>query len=146
MSKLIDIKEIMRVIPHRYPFLLIDRIISHVPGEKLVALKNVTINEEFFQGHFPGEPVMPGVLIIEAMAQAAAYFAMQSLPAEKRKGAICYLAKLDNVRFKEPVVPGDSLHLHVEQERMKSSLCKMVGHAQVGDKVVAEANLTAILK
>lgn len=146
MNEPIDITEIMRVIPHRYPFLLIDRIINYVPGERILALKNVTINEKFFQGHFPGQPVMPGVLIIEAMAQAAAYFAMQGLSVEKRKRAICYLARLDNVRFRDPVVPGDTLHLHVEQERIKASLCKMIGHAKVGDKTVAEANLTAILK
>jgi len=146
MSELIDIEEIMRVIPHRYPFLLIDKIISYIPEKKIVALKNETINEGFFQGHFPGKPVMPGVLIIEAMAQAAAYFAMQSLPEEKRKGAICYLAKLDNVRFKEPVVPGDSLHLHIRQKQMRFNLCKMGGQATMGCKVVAEANLTAILK
>jgi 3-hydroxyacyl-[acyl-carrier-protein] dehydratase len=146
MNKFLDIKEIMKVIPHRYPFLLIDRIVKSVPDIEIIALKNITANEEFFKGHFPLNPVMPGVLIIEAMAQAAAFFAMQHITEDHKKDAICYLATLDKVRFRHPVIPGDTMYLHIKQIQKKSKICKMAGEARVDDNVVAEAVLTAILK
>jgi len=108
MEKIFDIQKIMSILPHRYPFIMIDRILELVPGEKVVALKNVTINEPFFQGHFPGNPIMPGVLMIEAMGQAGAVLAAESL-AEKERGSLIYFMGMNKVKFRKPVVPGDQI-------------------------------------
>jgi beta-hydroxyacyl-ACP dehydratase FabZ len=142
MGTTLDILDIMRRLPHRYPFLLIDRIIRIVPGESIVALKNVTMNEPFFQGHFPSQPVMPGVLIVEAMAQAGGVLASESRAAEQ-PGAIIYFMGMDQVRFRRPVVPGDQLFLEARVLKMRSKVAKMAGRALVNDKLVAEAELMA---
>lgn len=135
---MLDIKQIQSVIPHRYPFCLIDRI-EEVSENKITAIKNVTINENFFQGHFPGEPVMPGVLIIEAMAQAGAYVILSM---EENKGKIAYFGGIDKAKFRGKVVPGDTLRLEVEMIKVKKMAGIGKGVAYVGDKKVAEAELT----
>jgi 3-hydroxyacyl-[acyl-carrier-protein] dehydratase len=137
-----DILAIMQRLPHRYPFLLIDRVLRIVPGEEIVALKNVTLNEPFFQGHFPARPVMPGVLIIEALAQAGGVLAAEARGAEKQ-GGIIYFMGMDNVRFRRPVVPGDQLILEARVLKMRSKVAKMSGRALVGDQLAAEAELMA---
>jgi beta-hydroxyacyl-ACP dehydratase FabZ len=142
MSTTLDIMAIMRRLPHRYPFLLIDRIISLVPGESITALKNVTMNEPFFQGHFPSQPVMPGVLIVEAMAQAGGVLASESR-GPGSSAAIIYFMGMDQVRFRRPVVPGDQLVLEARVLKMRSKVAKMAGRALVGDTLVAEAELMA---
>ena len=142
MKKVYDIEKIMDILPHRYPFLLIDRIIEIIPGEKIVALKNVTINEPFFQGHFPGVPIMPGVLIVEAMGQAGGILAFSSAPQEN-KNAILYFMGMDKVRFRKPVVPGDQLLIEAKILKQRSRAIKMSGIATVEEKLVAEAELMA---
>lgn len=142
MEIIADVKQIMEVIPHRYPFLLIDRIVALEEGKKIVALKNVTINEQFFNGHFPIEPVMPGVLIIEAMAQAGAY---AILSMEEYKGKIAYFGAINNVKFRDKVVPGDTLKLEVELLKLKKVAGIGKGIAYVGDKKVAEAEFTFMI-
>jgi 3-hydroxyacyl-[acyl-carrier-protein] dehydratase len=137
-----DIQKIMELLPHRYPFIMIDRIIELVPGEKVVALKNVTINEPFFQGHFPGEPIMPGVLIIEAMGQAGAILAAESMDQEK-KGSLIFFMGMDKVKFRKPVVPGDQLIFEIKFLKQRSQAFKMSGIASIDDKRVAEAELMA---
>lgn len=140
----IDIKQIMRMIPHRYPILLVDRILEFVPGQSAVGLKNVTMNEPHFMGHFPGEPVMPGVLIIEAMAQTAAILVVNSLGAES-EGKLVYFMTIDGAKFRKPVTPGDSLHIHVEKVQARGSVWKFSGKAFVDGKLCAEANFSAML-
>jgi beta-hydroxyacyl-ACP dehydratase FabZ len=142
MEKLHDILAIMERLPHRYPFLLIDRIIDLIPGKKVVALKNVTINEPFFTGHFPKEPVMPGVLILEAMAQAGGVLAWESAGDEK-KTMTFYFTAMDRVRFRKMVVPGDQLVFEIELLKMRSNAVKMAGTAKVDDMLVAEAQMMA---
>jgi len=142
VEKIYDIEKIMDILPHRYPFLLIDRIIEIIPGEKIVALKNVTINEPFFQGHFPGVPIMPGVLIVEAMGQAGGILAFSSAPQEN-KNAILYFMGMDKVRFRKPVVPGDQLLIEAKILKQRSKAVKMSGIATVEEKLVAEAELMA---
>lgn len=142
MDTVLDILAIMQRLPHRYPFLLIDRIVRFVPGEEIVALKNVTMNEPFFQGHFPAKPVMPGVLIIEALAQAGGILAAEIRGAEKQ-GDIIYFMGMDAVRFRKPVVPGDQLMLEARVLRMRSRVAKMAGRALVDGQLVAEAELMA---
>ncbi len=137
-----NIQEIMKLLPHRYPFLLIDRVLELVPGKNAVAMKNVTINEPFFQGHFPQTPIMPGVLIVEAMAQAGGILAFESIPKEKQ-GALIYFMGMDKVRFRRPVVPGDQLIFKVEILKLRSKVIKMKGDASVDDARVAEAELMA---
>jgi 3-hydroxyacyl-[acyl-carrier-protein] dehydratase len=137
-----DILEIEKLLPHRYPFLLVDRVIEYVPGQKLVAYKNVTANEQFFQGHFPGHPVMPGVLILEALAQAAALLGYKSSNANPETH-VTYLMGIDGARFRRPVVPGDRLTLTVEVVRNKSTIWKEKGVATVDGQVVAEAEFLA---
>jgi 3-hydroxyacyl-[acyl-carrier-protein] dehydratase len=142
MDTVLDILAIMQRLPHRYPFLLIDRIVRFVPGEEIVALKNVTMNEPFFQGHFPAKPVMPGVLIIEALAQAGGILAAEIRGSEKQ-GDIIYFMGMDAVRFRKPVVPGDQLMLEARVLRMRSRVAKMAGRALVDGQLVAEAELMA---
>ena len=137
-----DILEIQRWIPHRYPFLLVDRVLDLVPNERIVTIKNVTSNEEFFQGHFPGHPVMPGVLIMEAMAQTAAVFARYS-EAELLKNKTFYLVGADNFKWKKQVVPGDQLHIVMKSVRKRNPLWVMEGEVSVDGKVVASGTLTA---
>lgn len=139
---MMDIKEIMNILPHRFPMLLIDRVIDIEEGKKVVAIKNVTMNEQFFQGHFPQEPVMPGVLIIEAMAQAGCV-AMLSL--EENKGKIGYFGGIDKAKFRGKVVPGDTLRLEVEIIKFKRSIGVGKGIAYVDDKKVAEAEITFMI-
>jgi beta-hydroxyacyl-ACP dehydratase FabZ len=136
------VQEIMKLLPHRYPFLLVDRILELHPGEKVVALKNVTFNEPFFQGHFPGTPIMPGVLILEAMAQAGGVLAFESM-SEARPGAIIYFMGMDKVRFRKPVVPGDQLFFEVQVLKQRSRAMKMAGIATVDGERAAEAELMA---
>ncbi len=142
MDTTYDVQDIMKFLPHRYPFLMIDRILEIVPGDRVVAIKNVTINEPFFQGHFPENPIMPGVLIIEAMGQAGSVLASSSLP-EKNQGAVIYFMGMDKVKFRKPVVPGDQLLFEVKILRKRSTTFKMSGIAKVDGKVVAEAELLA---
>jgi beta-hydroxyacyl-ACP dehydratase FabZ len=142
METPLDILAIMRRLPHRYPFLLIDRIITIVPGESIIALKNVTINEPFFQGHFPAQPVMPGVLIVEAMAQAGGVLASEIRGTEK-PGEIIYFMGMDQVRFRRPVVPGDQLILEARVLKMRAKVAKMAGRALVDGQLAAEAELMA---
>lgn len=137
----IDIIEIIKTLPHRYPFLLVDRVLEMVPGESIKAIKNVTFNEEFFQGHFPGQPVMPGVLIIEAMAQAGGIMAYKAQP--QAKGRLIYFMAIDKVKFRQPVVPGDQLVFELKTTHKSSRAWKMSGRAYVDGKVVSQAELTA---
>ena len=142
MEMVIDINTIMRHLPHRYPFLLVDRVIAFEKNKRIVALKNVTINEPYFQGHFPDTPIMPGVLIVEAMGQAGGVLVTESLPPEK-KGKLIYFMGFDRVRFRKPVVPGDQLFLELDMLKMRSKVVKMAGVAKVDGKTVAEAQLMA---
>jgi 3-hydroxyacyl-[acyl-carrier-protein] dehydratase len=144
MSEVIDIRRIMQMIPHRYPFLLIDRVFDIVPNESAVGLKNVTINENFFQGHFPSAPVMPGVLIIEAMAQTAATLVVHSAGAAL-EGKLVYFMAIDAAKFRRPVVPGDSLHIHVKKQQNRRNVWKFECEAKVGDDLCAEAIITAMI-
>jgi len=138
-----DIAAIVNLIPHRYPFLLVDRIVELVPGERVVGLKNVTMNEAFFQGHFPGAPVMPGVLIIEAMAQTGGILAYHAVP--EAKGRLIYFMGMDKVKFRRPVVPGDQLLMELTMAHKSSRAWKMAGKAMVDGKVAAQAELTAAI-
>ncbi|MDP2754795.1 MAG: 3-hydroxyacyl-ACP dehydratase FabZ [Nitrospirota bacterium] len=139
---MMDIKEIQKLLPHRYPFLLVDRIIDIEPGIKAVGIKNVTINEEFFQGHFPGHPIMPGVLIIEALAQVAGLLAFRSGISE---GKSVYFMSIEKAKFRKPVVPGDQLRLEISILQQRGNVWKFSGNAVVEEKVVAEAEFTAMV-
>jgi 3-hydroxyacyl-[acyl-carrier-protein] dehydratase len=141
-----DINEILRYLPHRYPFLLIDRVLSHEAGKSITALKNVTINEPFFVGHFPHHPVMPGVLIIEAMAQAAAILSFVTMGAKADDKSIYYFVGIDNARFKRPVTAGDALHITVELTRHVRGIWKFSAVARVDDAVAAEAELMCTVR
>ena len=141
---MIDIRQIMDLLPHGYPFLLIDRILEIEPGKRIVGIKNVTYNEPFFPGHFPGRPIMPGVLIVEAMAQTAGVLAFKSLPEDEQRKPVLFLG-LDNVRFRKPVVPGDQLRMELEITRHRQATWGFKGKAFVEDKLVAEADLLAML-
>ena len=142
---MIDVKEIMQILPHRYPFLLVDRIESLKEGEEIVGIKNVSVNEPFFVGHFPGNPIMPGVLIIEAMAQVGGVLAFHSSPKEWA-GSLVYFMGIDKVRFRKPVVPGDQLRLKLTTIRQKQRVFKMRGEAYVDETLVAEAELMAAIE
>ena len=142
MESSYDIQGIMELLAHRYPFLLLDRVIEVVPGDKVTALKNVTINEPFFQGHFPGRPIMPGVLIIEAMAQAGGILAYLTASAEQRNRLI-YFMGMDKVRFRKPAVPGDQIVFEAKILKFRTKAAKMSGIARVDDELVAEAELMA---
>lgn len=137
-------EEVQQILPHRYPFLLVDRILDFTLNEKVVGLKNVTVNESFFQGHFPGKPIMPGVLIIEAMAQAGGILAYKSAPQLTAKKLI-YFMGMDKVKFRKPVVPGDQLILELVALRRGQRVWKMQGRAFVKEALVAEAELTAAI-
>ena len=139
----LEIREIMERIPHRYPILLVDRVIELVPGQRIVAIKNVTMNEPFFQGHFPGAPVMPGVLVIEAMAQAGAVLLLSDIP--DRASKLVYFTGIDQARFRRPVVPGDQIRLNVSVMKLRARTCKMRGLADVGGELVAEAEIMSAL-
>jgi len=141
---MIDIKKIMAILPHAYPFLLVDRIVEIEPGKRVVGIKNVTYNEPFFPGHFPGRPIMPGVLIVEAMAQTAGILVFNSLPEEDRKKNVFFLG-IDNVRFRKPVIPGDQLRMELEITRHRQSIWGFKGKASVDGNVVAEGDLLAML-
>jgi 3-hydroxyacyl-[acyl-carrier-protein] dehydratase len=138
---ILNTMEIMKLLPHRYPFLMIDGIVEIEEGKRIVGIKNVTINEPFFQGHFPGHPVMPGVLIIEAMAQVGGVFAIVSDKIGSEM--VTYFAGIDNARFRKPVVPGDTLRMELELAARKRGLYCFSGKAYVGDTLVAEADLKA---
>jgi 3-hydroxyacyl-[acyl-carrier-protein] dehydratase len=143
MEQVYDIQKIMEFLPHRYPFILVDRVLEVVSNERIVGLKNVTINEPFFQGHFPGAPIMPGVLMVEAMAQIGGVLAFESSPLEEL-GKVIYFMGIDKVRFRKPVVPGDQLILDVTIIKRRGSTFKMSGKATVDGNVVAEAELMAM--
>ncbi len=143
-AKAIDINRIMEMIPHRYPMLMVDRILEIIPGQSALALKNVTINEPHFKGHFPGFPVMPGVLIIEAMAQTAAIVVVEAM-GEEAKGKVVFFMTIDEARFRKPVGPGDSMHIHVEKVQARGPVWKFSGKATVGDKLCAEATFSAMI-
>jgi len=136
-----EIGAILEHLPHRYPLLLVDRVIECEPGKSIVALKNVTINEPFFAGHFPHHPVMPGVLIIEALAQAAALLSFRTLDTKPDAKSVIYFVGIDEARFKRPVVPGDQLMLHVSIDRIVRGIWKYTAEARVGDAVAAQAKL-----
>ncbi|MBL8835824.1 MAG: 3-hydroxyacyl-ACP dehydratase FabZ [Alphaproteobacteria bacterium] len=140
----IDIGRIQQLLPHRYPFLMIDKVVDVVPGETATGIKNVTINEPFFVGHFPQRPVMPGVLIIESMAQTAAVLVMHTMGAVA-EGKVVYFMTIDNARFRRPVVPGDVLHVHVKKERSRGNVWKFRGEVKVEGALAAEAEYSAMI-
>lgn len=136
-----DVEKILSLLPHRYPFLLVDRVLEVQGTQKIVGLKNVTFNEPFFQGHFPSHPVMPGVLIVEAMAQTGGLLLMEQIP--DREAKVVYFMALDNVKFRKPVVPGDQLRMEVEMIQFRGKVARMKGTAFVDGKVAAEAEMLA---
>ena len=140
------IEEVLRHLPHRYPFLLVDRVLECVPGKSLVALKNVTINEPFFPGHFPNRPVMPAVLILEAMAQATGILALRTLARLPSKDEMYYFVGVDNARFRHPVEPGDQLIIEIDLIRTSQNIWKVAGRGRVGDRIVATADLMGALR
>ena len=139
---IMTIQEIMKILPHRYPMLLVDRILEIDPGKRIVGLKNVTANEQFFQGHFPGAPVMPGVLIVEAMAQCGAVLFLRDMPDRDKR--LFLFGGVDKARFRKPVVPGDQLIMEIEVLQRRASTVKLRGSARVNDAVVAEAELLSV--
>ncbi len=141
-----DIHEILKQLPHRYPFLLVDRVLEVEKGKSIKALKNVTINEPFFVGHFPHRPVMPGVLMLEAMAQVAALLAFDTLGVTPDNKTIYYFAGIDGARFKRPVEPGDQLVMDVTLERMKAGIFKFKGTTRVGEEIACEAELMCTMR
>jgi len=143
-SGTVDIAGIMRAIPHRYPFLLLDRMVDVVLGESATGVKNVTVNENFFQGHFPGLPVMPGVLIIEAMAQTAAVLVVETMGPDAA-GKVVYFMSIEGAKFRRPVVPGDQLRIHIKREHRRRNVWKFAAQAKVDGIVVAEATYAAMI-
>ena len=137
----IEIGEVLARLPHRYPFLLVDRAVEYIPNKSIRGIKNVTINEPFFTGHFPQKPIMPGVLILEALAQASGILAFGSVGKTPAQGSLYYLVGSDSARFKQPVVPGDQLHLYVEMTRNMRGIYKFTAEASVEGRVVAQAEL-----
>lgn len=140
----LDVERVMQMIPHRYPMLMIDRVIKLVPDQSATGIKNVTINEPFFQGHFPQKPVMPGVLIIEAMAQTAAVLVVHTLGAAAEQKLV-YFMTIDGGRFRKPVVPGDTIHIEVIKQRRRGTVWKFAGEARVDGALVAEATFAAMI-
>lgn len=145
METPLDIQHIMKHIPHRYPFILVDRILEMEPQKRVVGLKNVTMNEPYFQGHFPGTPIMPGVLIVEAMAQTSGVLAISSLD-KGNEGALMYFMGMDQVKFRKMVVPGDQLIMELEVLKQRAKIMKLAGVAKVDGQVVAEAQLMATIE
>ena len=143
-SRIMDVEDIMKVLPHRYPFLLVDRILELEPGKRVVGVKNVTINEPFFEGHFPGHPIMPGVLIIEAMAQVGGMLLLGAVPDPQSK--VVYFTSLNNVKWRRPVKPGDQLRFELDMLQVRGMMCKMQGVAKVDGEVVAEAEMGAMVR
>lgn len=141
---MIDIKRIMDMIPHRYPLLLIDRVRDIVPGESAVGIKNITVNEPVFQGHFPKHPIFPGVLIVESMAQTAAVLVVHSL-GKDAEGKLVYFMSIDEARFRRPITPGDQIHVHVTKERARGNVWKFKGVAKVDGNVCSEAVFSAMI-
>jgi len=141
----LDIERIKAMIPHRYPMLMIDKVIDVIASTSATGVKNVTVNEPFFQGHFPARPVMPGVLIIEAMAQTAAVLVVHSL-GPSAEGKLVYFMSVDGARFRRPVVPGDQMRVHVSKDRKRGNVWKFIGEAMVDGNVVAEATITAMIR
>ncbi len=142
MDIVYQIRDIMKHLPHRYPFVMVDRVLTLEPGERIVTLKNVTINEPFFQGHFPGNPIMPGVLILEAMAQSAGVLTYESLPPEKRN-ILVYFMGIDRARFRRMVLPGDQLIIEVTLKKLKTRAVKAFSQARVDGQLAVEAELMA---
>jgi 3-hydroxyacyl-[acyl-carrier-protein] dehydratase len=140
----VDVQRIMEMIPHRHPFLMIDKVVDMVANERATGIKNVSINEGYFQGHFPARPVMPGVLIIEAMAQTAAVLVVHTLGPEA-EGKLVYFMSVDNARFRRPVFPGDRLDVYVAKQRNRGNVWKFEGRAKVGDNLMAEAVFAAMI-
>ena len=143
-TTVIDINRVMQMIPHRYPFLMVDKVTDVVPGESAVGIKYVTAAEPHFQGHFPQRPIMPGVLIIESMAQTAAVLVVQTL-GPSAEGKLVYFMSVENARFRKPVVPGDTLYIHVYKERMRGNVWKFRGEAKVDGVLMAEASYAAMI-
>ena len=143
---MMDIQEILKRLPHRYPFLLVDRVLELEKGKRILALKNVTMNEPFFAGHFPNRPVMPGVMMLEALAQAAAILAFDDVGVRPDDDTVFYFVGIDNARFKRPVVPGDQLMLHATLDRAKAGIVKFTARAMVGDAVAAQADLMCTMR
>jgi 3-hydroxyacyl-[acyl-carrier-protein] dehydratase len=139
---MLDINEIKKMLPHRYPFLLVDRVLEIIPNQRVVALKNVTVNENFFNGHYPGKPVMPGVLIIESMAQAAG---LVMLSKEEHQGKIPYFTGIDNARFRKPIVPGDQIIIEVDVLKIKGNVGRVKAVAKVDNQIAGEAELMFVL-
>ena len=140
----LDVKRVMAALPHRYPLLLVDRVESIVPDQSIVAIKAVTMNEQFFQGHFPGRPIMPGVLIVEALAQAAGVLAVESLNLAN-SGKLVYFMAIENAKFRQPVEPGVLLKLEVEFVQKRATVCKFAGRATIDGRLAAEAHFTAMI-
>jgi 3-hydroxyacyl-[acyl-carrier-protein] dehydratase len=140
-----DILQIMNMIPHRYPMLMVDRVVDMIPNERAVGIKNVTINEPHFVGHFPTRPIMPGVMIVEAMAQTAAVLVAFSERELQGSGKLVYFLSIDNARFRKPVVPGDSMRIHITRTHRRANVWKFDGRCTVDEKVVAEANFSAMV-
>lgn len=145
-TTMMDIHQILKKLPHRYPFLLVDRVLELEKGTRIKALKNVTMNEHFFQGHFPHRPVMPGVLMLEALAQAAAVLAFESMGKEPDENTVYYFAAVENARFKRPVEPGDQLILEATMGRSKAGIFKFSSKALVDGEVAVEADLTCAMR
>lgn len=142
---MIGIQEIMDILPHRYPFLLLDKILEMEMGKRIVGIKNVTMNEPFFQGHFPGRPIMPGVLIIEAMAQTGGVLALKSVPPEEVKNKVILFMSIDKAKFRKPVIPGDQLRFEIDVIRQRSNIMSLKAQALVDGAVAAEAEMMAMI-
>ena len=137
----LDIHQVLEHLPHRYPFLLVDRVLEVVPGKSIHAYKNITMNEPYFVGHFPHHPVMPGVLIMEALAQAAGILSFKTMESKPDANSVFYFVGIDECRFKKPVMPGDQLHLHIQIQRQMRGIWKYIAEARVDGEIVAEAKL-----
>jgi 3-hydroxyacyl-[acyl-carrier-protein] dehydratase len=142
----LDIHQILALMPHRYPILLVDRVLELEPGARIAAIKNVSVNEPYFQGHFPEDPVMPGVLIVEALAQAAAVLTYVTMKTSYPEGTLFYFAGIDNTRFKRRVLPGDQLRLEVTMDRIKRGVGKFTGRALVDDETACETEILCVLR
>ena len=142
-TRVIEVDEIMQMIPHRYPFLLLDRVVDVIPNLRAVGIKNVSVNEPFFQGHFPGHPIMPGVLIVEAMAQTSAVLVIETRG--KSAYSLVYFMTIDQARFRKPITPGDTVKIHVEKQRRRGNVWKFYGEARVDGSLMAEATYSAMI-